>query len=68
MGKPYSGTLAELQVRAPTLKKRQIVFLDNVSTHKVEAFDVALRLLARAAVREWHRGETISVSVAQSDA
>jgi transposase len=38
------------QILAPTLKKGQIVFLDNVSTHKVEGVEEAIEARGARAV------------------
>jgi transposase len=39
-----------LDVLAPTLKKGQIVFLDNVSTHKVDGVEEAIEARGARAV------------------
>ena len=47
MDGPYFLAYVE-QILAPTLKKGQIVFLDNVSTHKVDGVEETIEARARA--------------------
>ena len=58
IGQGYIATLTTSQ-RGP-LERR-------TATTRKEAFAAARDLLDAAERREWHRGETVSISVAQSD-
>ena len=49
MDGPYFLAYVE-QILAPTLKKGQIVFLDNVSTHKVDGVEEAIEARGARAV------------------
>ena len=49
MDGPYFLAYVE-QILAPTLKKGQIVFLDNVSTHKVDGVEEAIEARGARAI------------------